>query len=92
MFEKMRVWVFLALGIVLVTGCATTRNYQPDIDALNSKILALEGQLSSKDEEISRLRSQLNQAEAEKHTLSDKLDQLEAAKRSAAKPEESDLK
>ena len=74
----MRVWVFLVVGIALVSGCATTRNHQPDIDSLNSKILTLQ--------------SQLSQAEAEKRALSDKLDQLETAKRSAAKPQESDLK
>ena len=92
MFKKMRVWVFLVMGIVLVSGCATTRNYQPDIDSLNSKISTLQGQLSSKDEEISRLQSQLSQTEAEKRTLSDKLDQLEEAKRSTVKSQESDLK
>ncbi len=92
MFKKMRLWAFLAMGIALVSGCATTRNYQPDIDSLNSKISTLEGQLSSKDQEISRLQSQLSQTETEKRALSDKLDQLEAAKRSAVKPQESDLK
>ncbi len=88
----MRLWAFLAMGIALVSGCATTRNYQPDIDSLNSKISTLQGQLSSKDQEISRLQSQLSQTETEKRALSDKLDQLEAAKRSAVKPPESDLK
>ncbi len=92
MFKSMRVWAFLAMSIALVSGCATTRNYQPDIDALNSKISALESQLSSKNEEISRLESQLSQTETERRALSNKLDQLEGAKRLAAKPQESDLK
>ena len=92
MFKKMHVWGFLMMGIALVSGCATTRNYQPDIDSLNSKISTLQGQLSSKDEEISRLHSQLSQTEAEKRELSDKLNQLEKAKRSAVKSQESDLK
>ena len=82
MFKRMRVWAFLAMSIALVSGCATTRNYQPDIDALNSKISALEGQLSSKNEEISRLQSQLSSTASE----------LEEAKRTAAKPQEADLK
>ena len=82
MFKRMRVWAFLAMSIALVSGCATTRNYQPDIDALNSKISALEGQLSSKNEEISRLQIQLSSTASE----------LEEAKRPAAKPQESDLK
>ena len=88
----MCVWAFLVMGIALVSGCATTRNYQPDINSLNSKISTLENQLSAKDEEISRLQSQLSQTETEKRALNDKLDQLEAAKRSAVKSQESDLK
>ncbi len=92
MFKKMCVWAFLVMGIALVSGCATTRNYQPDINSLNSKISTLENQLSAKDEEISRLQSQLSQTETEKRALNDKLDQLEAAKRSAVKSQESDLK
>ena len=69
MFKKMRVWAFLVMGIALVSGCATTRNYQPDIDSLNSKISTLQGQLSSKDEEISRLQMRLGQLELENRTL-----------------------
>ena len=101
MIKKISLWVFLVGSIALVSGCATGRNYQSDIDALNSKISALEGQLSAKDQEIARLQNQttqqqaaLSQAEAEKRTLSEKLhqaaSQLESKK--AAKSQESDLK
>ena len=94
-----------ALGVLMLIGCATTtRNYQPDIDSLNSRITALQGQLSEKDQEIAKLQNQLGdrqtqlkRAESEKRELSDRLSsamsKLDAAsKKPAAKPEESDLK
>ncbi len=96
-----------AIASILLTGCATTsRNYQPDIDALNARISTLQGQLSSKEEELSRMQNQLRdqdtrlgQAEAEKRILSEKLDsamaELQAKSRSSSpkrRHEESDLK
>jgi len=96
------------LGALIFSGCATTssRNYQPDIDALNARISTLQGQLSSKEEELSRTQNQLRdqdtrlgQAEAEKRILSEKLDsamtELQAKSRVSSpkrKHEESDLK
>ncbi len=97
-------WAAVVVGVLLISGCATTRNYQPDIDALNARITALQGQLSEKDQEIAKLQnrlgdqeSQLKRAESEKRELSDKLGEtmskLDAASRKpVAKPEESDLK
>ncbi len=81
--------VLVLAGVVLLAGCATGRNYQSDIDALNSRISALQGQLSSKDDEIARLQGQLSQAEAEKQRLATTLSKPAAA---ASKPQESDLK
>ena len=51
------VWV-LALALA---GCATTgnKNYQGDIDALNARLTALQGQLAEKDQEISSLQTQV---------------------------------
>ena len=52
-------------GIVVTSlflaGCATTptRNYQPDIDSLNAKLSAMQGQLTEKDAEISSLKNQV---------------------------------
>lgn len=98
-------WAFGLLGIFLLAGCATGRNYQSDIDALNSRISVLQGQLQAKDDEISKLQNQqteqqaaLAQAESEKRLLGEKLDsalsQLEARShsKSAAKPMDSELK
>jgi septal ring factor EnvC (AmiA/AmiB activator) len=95
------------LGILFMAGCATTsRNYQSDIDSLNSRITSLQAQLSEKDQQISKLQGELggqkdilNRAESEKRDLSDKLNsaqaKLDAAEKKSktpAKPEESDLK
>ena len=96
----------VALGLLLLSGCATGRNYQTDIDSLNARISTLQGQLAAKDEEISRLQNQeaqqqtaLTQAETGKQMLSEKLDaalaELESrSKKSKVAPrkEESDLK
>ena len=105
MDKKISLLSMTALGVLLLTGCATTtRNYQPDIDSLNSRITALQGQLSEKDHEIAKLQNQLGdqetqlkRAESEKRELSDKLSsamsKLDAAsKKPVVKPEESDLK
>ena len=81
MQKKAVLGLFFSGLLVAVSGCATGRNYQADIDSLNARISALQGQLSSKDEEINRLQNQakeesqaLSRAEAEKRALSDKLD------------------
>ena len=109
MEKKVYFMALLMMGMFAVSGCATTgRNNQADMDALNSKLSALEGQLSAKDQEISRLEGQMNdqrtalsQAEADKRIASDKLDQalsqLSAAQTRKATPapkkeEASDLK
>ncbi|MCG3175838.1 MAG: hypothetical protein MOGMAGMI_00773 [Candidatus Omnitrophica bacterium] len=89
-----------------ITGCATSgRNYQTDIDALNAKVAALQGQLSQKDSEISRLNDQvgsnaadLERARREKAQLEGRLDdalsKLKSAPAPAPKPAapDSDLK
>ncbi len=64
MLKKGKLWIFGALGILALSGCATGRNYQADLDALNARISALQGQISSKDEELSRLRSEVNASES----------------------------
>ena len=85
--------------LFLMAGCATTgRNYQTDIDALNARISALQGELATKDHEINDQRmareaaeAALHNAENEKRTLSS---QLESAKSEShkAKAPASDLK
>lgn len=90
--------MLMVVGVLAVSGCATTsRSSQADLDALNSKVSTLEGQLSAKDGELSRLQSQVNdqrtalaQAEADKRVMGDKLDQalaqLSVAKERKAQP------
>ena len=83
MRKRIGLWAAAFLGVFFITGCATGRSYQSDIDALNTKIAAMQSQLSGKDEEISKLQSQVRdeqaaraQAEAEKRAFSDKLDSM----------------
>ena len=82
--------VLLAVSLA-VSGCATTRNYQGDIDTLNAKVSTLEGQLSEKEAELARLQNQIRdeenarrQAENEKRALSEKLEDA-LAERAAVK-------
>lgn len=71
----------LTMGLWTLAGCATARSYQSDIDALNSRIAALEGRISEKDAEIAGLRSRMQgseaalaQAQNDKKMLSEKLE------------------
>ena len=104
MFKRAQGLAVLA-GAVLLAGCATTggRNYQTDIDALNARVTALQGQLAAKDQEISTLQSQISdqrmasdaaqtamhKAEDDKRALEQQLRDAESKK---AKAVPSDLK
>ena len=57
---RFKAWAGVVLSTVLLTGCATGRNYQADIDALNARVTALQGQLAAKDQQISTLQNQVN--------------------------------
>ncbi len=88
--------VGILAAVLMVGGCATGRNYQTDIDALNAKVQTLQGELASKDQAIARLegdlasqRAALSQSENEKRLLAEKLDQTKSM---AGKEAESDLK
>ena len=63
--RRASVLFLVILSFFTVTGCATGRDYQTDIDALNAKLAILQGQLSAKDGEIARLQSQLKEAGAQ---------------------------
>ncbi len=59
--KKISFWIAFLAPIALLTGCATTgRNHQADVDSLNARMSALQGQLSAKDQEISALQSKMN--------------------------------
>ena len=104
MLKKVRQGAVLACAVFLA-GCATTggRNYQTDIDALNARVTALQGQLASKDQEIAALQSQVSdqrmakdaaetamrKTEEDRRDLADQLRSAQA-KKAAAVP--SDLK
>ncbi len=59
--KKISFWIALLAPVALLAGCATSgRNYQTDVDSLNARMTALQGQLSAKDQEISALQSKMN--------------------------------
>lgn len=91
--------------LLLVSGCATTKNYQPETDSQNSRITMLQAQLSEKDQQIAKLQNQLGsqsselkQVESERRELTDKLNaataklDAESKKQALPKAEPSDLK
>ena len=95
MLKKINLGLLGLCVLLTTTGCATGRNYQADLDALNAKISALQGEISSRDEELAHLRSQVSQSEtsqrealaqteSENRKLNEKLNsalaKLEAAK------------
>ena len=100
MVRKKGFLVFLALTVLSLTGCATGRNYQADIDALNSRIAALQGQLDARDQEGRRLQSDLNRgeqrlndSEGQRRQLEMKLENALAKSQKTKKAEpDSDLK
>ncbi len=99
MFKK-NLFVWFSVMVLMLSGCATGRNYQGDIDSLNSRINALQSESSGKDQEIARLQSQLSdqqrslsELEDEKRRLQDSLDEKAAQAKTAKKPSfDSDLK
>ena len=98
--SKRNVGGFLLAALVLMTGCATTggRNNQTDIDALNARVAALEGQLAEKDQALNDQKmareaaeTAMRNAESERQRLAG---QLESAKAESRRPQApaSDLK
>lgn len=96
-------WV--VLGAVMLAGCATGgRNYQTDIDSLNARVSALQGQLAAKDQELNALQNEmgdqksaretaeaaLRKAESERLIMAEQLEN--SSKKSASKAYDSDLK
>ena len=87
MIKHVSLGTAMIAGLFFISGCATTgRNYQSDIDLLNSRITSLQAQLSEKDQEISKLQNQLGNQQT---ALSKAKSEKSAA---PSKPEESDLK
>lgn len=57
---KLNGLAFVVISSMMVAGCATGRSNQADIDALNARVTALQGQLAAKDQEMSALQNQLS--------------------------------
>ena len=92
--------MFVMVLALAAAGCATSRSQQPDIDALNARMSALQDQLSARDSEVSRLQNELNQQQAalansenDRRALEARLDsEMEAKKKAASSKIDSDLK
>ncbi len=97
--KKISFWIAFLAPMALLAGCATSgRNYQTDVDSLNARVTALQGQLSAKDQEISTLQgkmdderlareaseSALRNAESEKQALLSAASKSSASKSSTA--------
>ncbi len=70
-----RIGIFVATCL-LVVGCATARNYQPEMEDLRSKIDNLQSQLQDKNKEVGTLRDEIR-------TLKKDLEISDKAKRKA---------
>ena len=63
--------------LIALAGCATGRNYSTDIDALNARISALEGQLSEKNAELLRLQTEMGSGQSNVDALRSEKDELQ---------------
>ncbi len=51
--------ILIGLMVVMfVSGCATTKNYSGEVDALNARVSSLQKQIEAKDREIAALSDQ----------------------------------
>ncbi len=90
---KVSYFAGIILTSLLLVGCATTRNNQADIDALNARLTALQGQMASKDQEIAALQNQVNEERLSREAAESALKSADAARRATeAKGNVSDLK
>jgi chromosome segregation ATPase len=79
----------LVVSAAFLTGCATSRSNQADIDALNARMSALQGQLAEKDGELNALQNQLADERMAREAAESA---LRSAPAPAAKKVQSDLK
>ncbi len=80
-------FAWAALSLVLLTGCATSRNYQPDIDALNAKVDSLQSQLQAKNKEVAALSDQVRSLQGQLESAKrDKMDAEQRLKAATSKP------
>jgi murein L,D-transpeptidase YcbB/YkuD len=54
--------ISLIICCLFLSGCATTRSANPDVQSMQSRIDFLESEINAKDQEIGSMRSQLKQA------------------------------
>jgi chromosome segregation ATPase len=97
MFKQLQGWAVIA-SILFVAGCATTgRNHQTDLEGLNARLTALQGQLAEKDAEIAKLKGGLEEQKGRREAAEAALQRAEEDRRallSSKKTQEpdSDLK
>ena len=82
MLKRFRGWAVLA-GAFLLTGCATTgvKTSQSDIDSLNARVTALQGQLADKDQEMAKLQNRISDERMAKDAAETALRKAEEDKR-----------
>jgi len=54
--------------MVLLAGCAGAKNYNTEIDALNSRVASLQNQLKAKDREMGALSDQVRSLQSQLET------------------------
>ncbi len=97
MFKQLR-GLAVIVSILFIAGCATTgRNQQTDIDALNARLTALQGELAEKDAEIAKLKGGLEEQAGRREAAEAALQRAEEDRRALlaskkTQEHESDLK
>lgn len=70
MLKNLALFLFLSIFVSSLTGCATVRKHDLEIQGLRNQISVLQTQVQAKDEEIINLRESLGNLNAEKEALS----------------------
>ncbi len=55
--------VFSLIGMVFITGCATTRARSPEVQDQNAQVAALQNEIKAKDQQIQDLQYQLESSQ-----------------------------
>jgi len=86
MSRKGNLYFIFAILVLLVSGCATAKKRDLEIQSLRNQISVLEAQIQAKDKEIDNLKEALDEATKQKLVYSKGVSDLEVVKEVKSRP------